>query len=86
MKLKKRRRKNCYKILGVGKEATKNDTKKAFHKMAMQWHPDKFDRKNDEEKAAGEEKFKKIGEAYVVLKDAKQPKLEQHNDSGVDID
>ncbi len=51
-----------YKLLGVAKNATKDELKKAFRKLAMKYHPDK----NADDKAA-EEKFKKINEAYAVL-------------------
>lgn len=51
-----------YKLLGVGKTATKDEIKKAFRKLAMKYHPDK----NKDDKIA-EEKFKKINEAYAVL-------------------
>ena len=64
-------------------KATEKEIKKAFRKMAMQWLPDKFASKSNEEKAAAEEMFKEISEAYKMLKDTK---LEQRYDSGVDID
>lgn len=51
-----------YKILGVTKNATKDELKKAFRKLAMKYHPDK----NKDDKIA-EDKFKKINEAYAVL-------------------
>lgn len=51
-----------YKLLGVNKNASKDEMKKAFRKLAMKYHPDK----NKDDKAA-EEKFKKINEAYAVL-------------------
>ncbi|MCK5057104.1 MAG: DnaJ domain-containing protein [Candidatus Aminicenantes bacterium] len=51
-----------YKVLGVNKNATKEELKKAFRKLAMKYHPDK----NKDDKAA-EEQFKKINEAYAVL-------------------
>ncbi len=53
-----------YQILGVAKNASQDDMKKSYRKLAMQFHPDK----NKGDKAA-EEKFKKINEAYDVLKD-----------------
>jgi len=53
---------NYYKLLGVNKNASKEDLKKAFRKLAMKYHPDK----NKDDKAA-EEQFKKINEAYAVL-------------------
>ena len=54
-----------YKILGVTKEATDAEIKKAYRKPALKWHPDK----NPNNRAEAEEKFKKINEAYSVLSD-----------------
>jgi curved DNA-binding protein len=55
---------NYYDLLGVAKTATEAEIKKAYRKLAMQYHPDR----NQGDKAA-EEKFKKINEAYAVLSD-----------------
>ena len=54
-----------YKILGVTKEATDAEIKKAYRKLALKWHPDK----NPNNRVEAEEKFKKINEAYSVLSD-----------------
>ena len=54
-----------YKILGVKKEATEAEIKKAYRKLALKWHPDK----NPNNRQEAEEKFKKINEAYSVLSD-----------------
>ena len=81
IELKKSKRKNYYKILGVEKEATDKEIKKAFRKMAMQWHPDKFASATEEEQKRAEEKFKEIGEAYEVLKDET---MRKRYDAGVD--
>jgi DnaJ-class molecular chaperone len=56
--------KDYYKVLGVSKEATTEDVKKAFRKLARKYHPDV----NPGDKKA-EEKFKEINEAYEVLSD-----------------
>jgi DnaJ-class molecular chaperone len=53
-----------YKILGVDKNASATDIKKAYRKLALKYHPDR--NKGDKE---AEEKFKKISEAYAVLSD-----------------
>jgi molecular chaperone DnaJ len=53
-----------YELLGVGREASADDIKKAFRKLAMQCHPDR----HPDDKAA-EQRFKDINEAYDVLKD-----------------
>lgn len=57
--------KDFYKVLGVDKSANEDELKKAYRKMAMQYHPDR----NKDDPVAAEEKFKEINEAYDVLKD-----------------
>lgn len=57
-------RKDYYEVLGVGKDASKDEIKKAYRKLAMKYHPDK----NPGDKTA-EEKFKEVSEAYAVLAD-----------------
>lgn len=54
-----------YKELELENNASEAEVKKAYKKLAMQWHPDK----NTENKEAAETKFKKISEAYQVLSD-----------------
>ncbi len=56
--------KDYYKILGVEKNASQDDIKKAFRKMAQEHHPDK--------KTGNEAKFKEVNEAYSVLSDAQK--------------
>ena len=55
--------KDYYKILGVPQTASDDDIKKAYRKLAMQYHPDK----NPGKEKWANEKFKEINEAYGVL-------------------
>jgi curved DNA-binding protein len=59
--------KDYYQILGVARSASLDDIRKAYRKLAMQFHPDR----NPGNKAA-EERFKEINEAYQVLNDAQK--------------
>lgn len=56
--------KNPYEVLGVARDATDADIKKAYHKLVMKYHPDK----NPGDKSA-EEKFKEVNNAFDILKD-----------------
>ncbi len=58
--------KDFYKILGVSKNASPSDIKRAYRKLALEYHPDRNKTKE------AEEKFKKINEAYEVLSDPKK--------------
>src|SRR3989344_3032647 len=57
-------KRDYYEILGVQKSASKDDIKKAFHKLAHKFHPDK--------KEGDADKFKEASEAYSVLSDDKK--------------
>jgi molecular chaperone DnaJ len=65
-------KRDYYEVLGVGKEATLDEIKKAYRRLAMQFHPDQ----NPGNKEA-EEKFKEAAEAYSILSD---PAKRQHFD------
>lgn len=73
-------KRDYYEILGVEKNASAEDIKKAFRKLALKYHPDK----NPGDKSA-EEKFKEVAEAYNVLRDPdKRQKYDQYGHAGVD--
>ncbi|XP_029955290.1 dnaJ homolog subfamily B member 6b isoform X3 [Salarias fasciatus] len=57
-----------YQTLGVRQDATQDDIKKAYRKLALRWHPDK----NPDNKEEAEKKFKELSEAYEVLSDEKK--------------
>lgn len=73
-------KKDFYQLLGVSRTATPEEIKKAYRKLAMQYHPDK----NPNNKKA-EEKFKEISEAYEVLSDdQKRQAYDQFGHAGAD--
>ena len=73
-------KKDYYEVLGVNRDASEDELKKAYRKLAMKWHPD---RNPDNPKA--EEHFKEAKEAYEVLTDAqKRAAYDQFGHAGVD--
>ena len=73
-------KRDYYEILGVKKDASAEEIKKAYRKAAMKYHPDR----NPGDKEA-EEKFKECGEAYEVLSDdSKRQRYDQFGFAGVD--
>src|SRR6201999_1324664 len=72
-------KRDFYEILNVTKGATQEEIKKAYRKVAIQFHPDK----NPDNKAA-EEKFKEAAEAYEVLSDAdKRAQYDRYGHAGL---
>ncbi len=65
-------KKDYYEILGVPRNATKEQIDAAFAKLAMKWHPDRVP---PEKKEEAERKFKEISEAYSVLSDPEKRRL-----------
>lgn len=69
-------KRDYYEVLGVGKDASADEIKKAFRKLAVKYHPDKD--------GGDEAKFKEANEAYEVLKDAqKRQRYDQFGHAGV---
>ncbi|XP_038902656.1 dnaJ protein homolog 1-like [Benincasa hispida] len=69
-----------YRILQVDKNASDDDLKKAYRKLAMKWHPDK----NPKNKREAEAKFKQISEAYEVLSDPQKRAIyDQYGEDGL---
>lgn len=64
-------KKDYYEVLGVNKNATDDELKKAFRKKAKQYHPDA----NPNNKEEAEKKFKEVNEAYEVLSDSQKRKM-----------
>ncbi|KAK4548587.1 hypothetical protein LTR36_009497 [Oleoguttula mirabilis] len=77
MELKKSKRKDYYKLLGIEKDATDQEIKKGYRKLAVIHHPDK-----NPGNPEAEEKFKDIQEAHETLID---PQKRERYDSGIDL-
>ena len=71
--------KDYYEILGVSKDATPEEIRKAYKKLAIKWHPDK----HVDDKKEAEEKFKEIAGAYSVLSDPE--KKREYDTGGMDF-
>ena len=72
--------KDYYSILGVSRNATDEELKKAYRKLALKWHPDR----NKDNKKVAEEKFKDISQAYEVLSDKEKRKMyDMYGEEGV---
>ncbi|KAK0543511.1 Molecular chaperone (DnaJ superfamily) [Tilletia horrida] len=72
--------KDYYSILGVSKDASEDDIKKAYKKLALKWHPD---RNKDKEEQA-KKKFQELGEAFEVLTDSnKRAVFDQFGEEGL---
>lgn len=68
-----------YEILGLSKDASADDIKKTYRKLALKYHPDR------NKEAGAEEKFKEISEAYAVLSDSeKRSQYDRFGHAGID--
>ena len=73
-------KRDYYEVLGVPREASPEEIKKAYRKLAIQWHPDK----NPDNKKESEEKFKEASEAYGILSDPqKRSQYDRYGHAGV---
>lgn len=73
-------KRDYYEVLGVNRDATEADLKKAYRRLAMKYHPDR-----NENNAEAEAKFKESKEAYDVLSDSqKRSAYDQYGHAGVD--
>lgn len=78
----KRNKRDYYEVLGVDREADTSQIKKAYRRLARQYHPDL----NKEESEAASEKFKEVSEAYEVLADEqKRANYDRYGHEGVDF-
>ena len=74
--------KDYYKILGLNRNATEDEIKKAYKKLALKYHPDKIQDKSKSKEA--EERFKEVAEAYEVLSDKqKRAIFDQYGSDGL---
>ena len=77
-------KRDYYEVLGVAKNATEQEIKAAYKKMAIKYHPDRQGDKSDAEKKEAEAKFKEAAEAYDVLHDPqKRQRYDQFGFAGV---
>jgi len=73
-------KRDYYEVLGVNRDATEDDLKKSYRRLAMKWHPDR-----NPENPKAEERFKEAKEAYEILSDAgKRAAYDQFGHAGVD--
>lgn len=83
VQIKRLKQKDFYKILNVSRNATQNDIKKSYRKLALQYHPDRQSNKSEEEKMKAEVFFKDVNLAYEVLSDETK---KRKYDSGVEVE
>jgi len=75
VKEKNAKKKDYYAIMGLTKPSNDVEIKKAYKKLAVQYHPDKNRHKSEAEQSDAEKKFRDLNEAYEVLSDPKKKKM-----------
>lgn len=77
-------KRDYYEVLGLQKGASADEIKKAYRKLAMKWHPDKWTTASEAEQKTAEQNFKEVGEAYAVLSDdQKRARYDQFGHAGM---
>jgi molecular chaperone DnaJ len=78
-------KRDYYDVLGVAKNASEEEIKKAYRKLAMKYHPDRNQGKEGKSAKESEDKFKEVKEAYEILTDAnKRAAYDRFGHAGVD--
>lgn len=78
--LKRSKEVDHYKVLGVKRDATNREIKRAYHKLALEYHPDKV---VEADKESAEKKFKEVARAYEILSDEE---IRKRYDAGEDVE
>ena len=74
--------KNLYDVLGVSKNATQDEIKKAYRKLSLKYHPDKHTGDTPEEQKKNEDLFKDVTHAYDVFRKNRRSHPRLRNDFG----
>ena len=73
-------KRDYYEVLGVARDASADEVKRAFKKLALRYHPDR----NPDDRKGAEERFKEVAEAYEVLSDAeKRQRYDRYGHEGL---
>ena len=76
-------KRDYYEILGVSRDASPDQIKKAYRRLAIKYHPDK----NPDNSKEAEEKFKEVSEAYKILSDSEKRKIyDQYGHAGLEAE
>lgn len=77
-------KRDYYEVLGLQKGASADEIKKAYRRLAVKWHPDRWTQGTDAEKKTAEDNFKELAEAYDVLSDEqKRARYDQFGHAGM---